>query len=305
MSPATKDFLQLHFIVLLWGFTAILGVLISIPAVEIVFFRTLIASLALLLLLFLRKRKFRLGVVPISKMLLTGVLVASHWILFFAAARVATVSVCLAGLATVTLWTSILEPLVTKRGIKFYEVILGLVIIGGLYVIFRFEFNHALGLGMAILSAFLSSCFTVINGEFTKKHSGYMVTFYEMAGACLSTLLFFPAYSHFFNGPGESLNLSPLPLDWLWLAVLALVCTVYAYSASVELQKNLSAFTLNLTVNLEPVYGIILAMTFFKEAEKMTSGFYLGTVIILSAVLIYPVLVRWDKRRQLRVRKIQ
>lgn len=305
MSPVTKDFLQLHFIVLLWGFTAILGVLISIPAVEIVFYRTLIASLALFVLLYGRKRNFHLGLKPVMKMLLTGVLVAGHWILFFGAARVATVSVCLAGLATVTLWTSILEPLATKRGIRLYEVVLGLIILAGLYIIFRFEFNHALGLGMAVISALLSSCFTVINGEFTKRHSGYMVTFYEMVGACLTILLFFPFYSIFFKNPGESLQLIPLPVDWLWLVILAVVCTVYAYSASVELQKNLSAFTLNLTVNLEPVYGIILAMIFFKENEKMTPGFYIGTAVILSAVLIYPVLVKWDKRRQLRVRKIQ
>ena len=304
MSPTNKDYLQLHFIVLLWGFTAILGVLISIPSVEIVLYRTLIASGGLFFLLLLRKRNFNLGLVPVSKMILTGILVAGHWILFFAAARVSTVSVCLAGMATVTLWTSVLEPLATKRGIKLYEVVLGLVIIGGLYIIFRFEFDHALGLGMAVLSAFLSSCFTVINGELTKKYSGYMVTFYEMAGACLTTLLFLPVYANFF-AEGGTLQLAPLPLDWLWLSILALVCTVYAYSASVELQKNLSAFTLNLTVNLEPVYGIILAMIFFKEGEKMTSGFYLGTAVILAAVLIYPVIVRWDKRRQLRVRRIQ
>ena len=304
MTPTTKDYLQLHFIVLLWGFTAILGVLISIPAVEIVFFRTLLATLGLGVLLYLRKRNFRLGIHSSGKMLLTGTLIAGHWILFFAAARVATVSVCLAGLATATLWTSLLEPLVVKRGIKMYEVVLGLVIMAGLYVIFRFEFNHALGLSMAIASAFLSSCFTVINGEFTKKHNGYMVTFYEMAGACLSIVLFFPLYARYFS-PDGSLSLSPSLLDWLWLGILALVCTVYAYSAAVELQKRLSAFTINLSVNLEPVYGILLAILIFKEEEKMTTGFYWGTAIILSAVLVYPVLVRMEKRKQLRVRKIQ
>ena len=304
MNPSTKDYLQLHFIVVLWGFTAILGVLISIPAVEIVFYRTLLATSALGILLYVRKRRFNIGKGAAGKMLLTGTLIAGHWILFFAAARVATVSVCLAGMATATLWTSIIEPLVVKRRIKVYEVFLGLVIICGLYVIFRFEFNHAVGLAMAIASAFLSSCFTVINGEFTRKYNGYMVTFYEMAGACISIVLFFPIYARAFT-PEGSLSLIPAPLDWLWLGILALVCTVYAYSASVELQKRLSAFTLNLSVNLEPIYGIILAILIFKEAEKMTSGFYWGTAIILSAVLVYPILVKLEKRKQLRVRKIQ
>lgn len=304
MNASLKDQLHLHFIILLWGFTAIIGVLISIPAVEIVFFRTLLASLALALLLLVRKRNFRLGSGPILKMLLTGAVIAGHWILFFAAARIATVSVCLAGMATATLWTSILEPLVIKRAIKIYEVILGLVIIFGLYIIFRFEFTHALGLSMAVVSAFLASCFTVINGEFTKKHNGYMVTFYEMAGACLSIALFFPLYSSSF-APGGSLSLSPTPLDWLWISILAILCTVYAYSASVELQKRISAFNVNLSVNLEPVYGIILAMLIFNEDEQMTTGFYIGTAVILAAVLVYPLFVRWDNRRQLRRRKIQ
>ena len=304
MNANLKDYLHLHFIILLWGFTAILGVLISIPAVEIVFHRTLMASLALGALLLVRKRNFRLGKGPILKMLLTGALIAGHWILFFAAARVATVSVCLAGMATATLWTSILEPIATKRAIKGYEVVLGLVIILGLYVIFRFEFNHALGLSMAIASAFLASCFTVINGEFTRKHNGYMVTFYEMAGACLSIALFLPLYSNTF-APGGTLSLAPLPMDWLWIAILAIVCTVYAYSASVELQKRLSAFNVNLSINLEPIYGIVLAMFIFNEDEQMTGGFYIGTAIILSAVLLYPLFVRWDNRRQLRRRQIQ
>lgn len=304
MDSSLKDYLQLHFIVLLWGFTAILGVLISIPAVEIVFYRTLLASLALAALLAYRKRNFQLGVAPISGMLLTGALIAGHWVLFFAAARIATVSVCLAGMATATLWTSILEPMVTKRSIKAYEVALGLVIIGGLYVIFRFEFDHAVGLTMAVISAFLASCFTVINGEFTKKHNGYMVTFYEMAGACLTIALLFPLYRHLFPAEGEGLPF-PTATDWIWIAILALVCTVYAYSASVELQKRLSAFSVNLSVNLEPVYGIILAMLIFKEDEQMTAGFYAGTAIILLAVLVYPLFVRIDRRRQLRTRKIQ
>ncbi len=237
-------------------------------------------------------------------MLLTGSIIAGHWILFFAAARVATVSVCLAGMATATLWTSILEPIATKRAVKGFEVVLGLIIILGLYVIFRFEFTHALGLSMAIFSAFLSSCFTVINGEFTKKHNGYMVTFYEMAGACLSIALIFPIYSNTL-APGNSLSLSPTPMDWLWIAILAIVCTVYAYSASVELQKRLSAFNVNLSINLEPIYGIVLAMLIFNEDEQMTGGFYIGTAIILVAVLSYPLFVRWDKRRQLRRRQIQ
>ena len=298
MQAAPRDYLQLHFIVLLWGFTAILGVLITIPAVEVVFFRTLIAFIALGFLLYFRKRSFRLGSKEVLKIMSTGLLIAAHWILFFAAARISTVSVTLAGMATCSLWTSFLEPLFTRRKIKWFEVVLGAMGMIGLYVVFQFEFDHALGLVMAIVSAFLSALFTVINGKFTLRHNPYMITFYEMIGACLGTALFFPFYTRYF-APGGILHLSPTPLDWLYLSLLALVCTVYAYSVSVQLMQKMSAFIINLTVNLEPVYGIILAIIIFKGEEEMSAGFYTGTLIILSSVLIYPLINRYYRRKAL------
>ena len=237
-------------------------------------------------------------------MLLTGILIAAHWILFFAAARVSSVSICLAGMATGSLWTSILEPLVMKRPFKWYELLLGGVVVVGLYVIFRFEFDHALGLSMAIASAFLSSAFTVINSRLTVHHNHFLITFWEMVGACLAIVLFFPLYTATL-AEGGALMLSLYWVDVACLLILALVCTVYAYSVSVELQKRLSAFTVNLTVNLEPIYGIVLAIIIFNEHEQLTTGFFIGTGIILSAVLIYPVLVRLERKRQLAVRKIQ
>lgn len=297
MIATTSDYLKLHFIVLIWGFTAILGLLITIPAVEIVFYRTLIASSTLALILYFRKFKFRLGTKEILKILGTGVLIAAHWILFFAAARVSTASVCLAGMATCSLWTSFLEPLLNKKKIKAFEVILGLVVISGLYVIFRFEFNHALGLFMALVSAALAALFSVINGKLTQRHDPYMITFYEMLGACLGTIAFFPIYKVYYSP--EGLNLIPSSMDWLWLAILAIICTVYAFSISVELMKRVSAFVVNLTVNLEPVYGIILAVIIFGEKEEMKPGFYLGTFIILLSVLAYPVINRYYRRKAL------
>ncbi|MBW3544617.1 MAG: DMT family transporter [Bacteroidetes bacterium] len=304
MTAQPKDYVQLHFIVLLWGFTAILGVLIHIPAVEIVFYRTLMAAGGLLLLLKLRGIGLWRGKGPTAGMLATGILIAAHWILFFAAARVSSVSICLAGMATGSLWTSILEPLVMKRPFKWYELLLGGVVILGLYVIFRFEFNHVLGLTMAIASAFLSSAFTVINSRLTVQHNHFLITFWEMGGACLSIVLFFPLYTATLAA-GGSLQMTLNWIDLGSLLALAILCTVYAYSVSVELQKRLSAFTVNLTVNLEPIYGIILAIIIFNEHEQLTPGFFGGTAIILSAVLLYPVLVRLERRRQLSVRKIQ
>ena len=141
-----------------------------------------------------------------------------------------------------------------------------------------------------------SAVFTVINGRFIKTYDPYVITFYEMVGACVTVALFFPVYSAFFV---DHLVLNSSPMDWLYLSILAMVCTVYAYSVSVLLMKRLSAFSINLVVNLEPVYGIAMALVFFPEEEKMTSGFYLGTALILASVLIYPLINRRLKRKAL------
>ncbi len=292
-----RDYLQLHFIVFLWGFTAILGVLISLPAVELVFYRTLISAAALAIMLAAGKKTFALGRTDTIKTILTGAVIGAHWILFFAAARVSNVSVCLAGLATISLWTSLLEPLIGRKKVKGFEVVLGLMAIVGIVIIFNVEFDYALGLVLAILSAFLAAFFTVLNAGFTKKHYHFTVTFYEMVGACVSIMLFFPFYSLFMSDSG--LQLIPRGWDILWLLLLSLACTVYAYSVSVKLMKRIPAFAVNLSVNLEPIYGIVLAVLIFGEKEKMEPGFYAGTVVILASVLIYPWVNRYYARKAL------
>ncbi|HSI74900.1 MAG TPA: EamA family transporter [Lunatimonas sp.] len=291
----TKDYLTLHFVILIWSFTAILGVLISIPALEIVFYRTLIASLVIGLIFWVKKKSIRLKLRDQAKIIGTGFLISLHWTLFFWAAQVSNVSVCLVGMATCSLWTSFLEPLANKSKIKWYEVMLGLMVICGLVVIFKFEFDYWLGLAMALMSAFLCATFMVINGRLTKKHNPYTITFYEMVGAFVFSVLFMPIYASFLTPDGLDMQLKGL--DWMWLIVLALVCTVFAFSMSVELMKRLTAFTINLTVNLEPVYGIILALIIFGEKEKMTPGFYLGTLIILGSVCLYPFIQVYYKRK--------
>lgn len=297
MQPEStvKDYLMLHFIVLIWGFTAILGLLISIPSLEIVFYRTLIATLILGLIFMWKKTSIRVPQKELTKIIGTGFIISLHWLLFFGAARVSTASVCLAGMATTSLWTAFLEPLVNKKKIKGFEIFLGLLVIGGLYVIFRFELNYWLGLLMAVASAFLSAVFTVINGRLTNRHSPYILTFYEMLGAFVFSAFLLPFYGYFFAS--EGLQLVPSSMDWLWLLLLGGVCTVYAFSVSVELMRRITAFAVNLTINLEPVYGIILAVLIFGEKEQMTGGFYLGTLIILLSVLIYPVYNYYLRRK--------
>lgn len=291
-----KDYAKLHFIVFIWGFTAILGKLISIPSIELVFYRTGIAALIIFVLISFNKNKAFLKFSESPKLLLTGAIVAAHWILFFLSARVSTVSVCLAGMATVTLFTAFLEPLFFKRKVSKLEIFSGLVVILGLYLIFRFEFNHALGLGLALLSALLAAIFSIINAKYAKRHDPYVITYYEMLGAALSITVFFIPY-HFLNWSTDGIQLIPNGMDIIYLLILSGVCTVYAFSVSVEIMKRLTPFTVNLAVNMEPIYGILLALVIFGEDEKMSGGFYAGALLILLTILMNPVLRRLQKRR--------
>ncbi len=295
--PQLKDYLQLHLIVWIWGFTAILGLLISLPSVELVFYRTLLASIMLAWMVYQKRLGFRLAFKEMLIILGTGAIIGAHWILFFGAAKVSTASVCLAGMTTGSLWTGFLEPIFYKRKVRSYEILLALVIIFGLYIIFRFEFGHLLGLTMAVLSALLAALFSVINGKLIQRHNHFVITFYEMAGACLSITLFFPFYALFLTD-GKGLQFTMTGLDVFYVLILAGICTVYAYSMGVKLMKKFSPFAVNLTVNLEPVYGIVLAFLVFGEKEKMTSGFYLGTLVILLAVLSYPYLKKYMSHLQ-------
>jgi drug/metabolite transporter (DMT)-like permease len=296
MGLATlKDYLLLHFIVLIWGVTAILGLLISLPPLELVFYRTLLAAAGVAVVMGYRKESLRMAPRELLKIAGVGVLISLHWIFFFWSAKVSTASVCLAGMATTSLWTAFVDPIINKKRVKLYEVALGLLVISGLLVIFQFENGYWLGLSMALGAAFLSALFSVLNGRLTLRHSPYQITFYEMGAASLVALLFLPIYSYL---DGSAIQWSWKGLDWLWLLILGGICTVYAFSVSVELMKRLPVFSINLTINLEPVYGILLAVAIFGEKEKMTDQFYYGTAIILVSVLIYPVLNYWNKRRK-------
>lgn len=309
--PVLKDYLQLHFIVLIWGFTAILGLYINVSSLALVFYRTLIASSLLVLVLLIMRKSFRVPQRELLKILGTGVLIALHWIFFFGSAKVANASICLVGMTTATLWTSLLEPIWMRRRISKLEIALGFVIIVGLYVISQtteknpvggyFQFNHILGLGMAILSAFLGTLFSLANADLIKKHDHWVITFYEMVGAWVTAVCFLGFYMWY--SPDYAFPVVPTMSDWLFLFLLGGVCTVYAYSIGVKLMKKFTPFAINLTVNLEPVYGIILAFFLFGKSEKMHIGFYIGTAIILFAVFSYPILKNYFAR--LKRKKIQ
>ena len=280
-------YVQLHFLVLIWGFTAILGRLLTLGPVEIVFYRTLLASIGLFGLLKWKGISYAIPRKDFIAILGTGFIIALHWITFFLAARISNISLCLAGLATTSFWTSLIEPAFNKRKIKFYESILGLVSVAGISIVFQSSIDSYWGLVVAILSAILSALFTVINGRLILKQNHYTITFYEMIGAFLGAMLVFPFLTQKSDNWFPSLISG---MDVVWMLVLAGICTVYAFLIGVKLMKQLSAFSINLTINLEPVYGIILAVLLFREEEHMDLNFYIGTGVVIISVLLYPVI---------------
>ncbi|GAB3948269.1 DMT family transporter [Spirosoma harenae] len=292
-SPSFTDYLQLHFIVLIWGFTAILGkLLVPLDASAVVLFRTVLAVLGMGAVLLVRGQNLRVASTDYWRLLATGGLIGLHWVMFFLAARLANVSVCLAGMATSSLWASVLEPLILRRRVRLVEVILGIVVMAGLYLIFRFEFDKVAGLVVAVFSAMLSSLFTIINSRFTQRYNALVISFYEMAGASVGAFGLW-LLVRFTTSPDVAETVHYVPesaMQWVWLLILSLVCTVYAYTIGVGLLRKFSPYMAVLTVNLEPVYGILLAVLIFGDTERMTLGFYGGTLVILAAVLAYPFL---------------
>lgn len=291
---SSRDYLKLHFIVFLWGFSAILGKLVSISAIEMVWYRSLLAAIGMGAVIYFTRGKFRIAKPDLYRLIAIGGIVAVHWITFFGSARVSNVSVSLVGFATNSLWTALLEPWFKRERIKKYELLLGLVVLTGLYIIFSFDFQYKLGLAIAVFSGFTCALFAVLNSRMVKRHSARSITFYEMIGVALFAGLFLP----FGDLVGFEVRFPLLPprLDFLYIAILAGVCSVYAYTVAVELMKRISVFMIQLTLNLEPLYGIIMAVIVFGNQEKMDLNFYIGTLVILSAVITYPFLKkRYDR----------
>jgi drug/metabolite transporter (DMT)-like permease len=280
-----KSYLHLHFIVFIWGFTAILGALITLDSMPLVWFRMLFAVGFIMLYIKLSKISLKVPTKTLIGFLLAGLIIAMHWFTFFRAIKVSNISITLACLSTGAFFTSLLEPLLYGRKIIWYELFLGLVVVFGLYIIFNVEVNYAEGILLALTSAFLSALFSVINGKYAKIYAPSVISFYELLGGVIifSVILFF---NDNFKGSFFMLSLN----DLMYLLILSSVCTAYAFIASVKVMKFLSPYTVMLTINLEPIYGIILAVLIFKDKEKMSFEFYIGAVIILMTVLVNAII---------------
>jgi drug/metabolite transporter (DMT)-like permease len=267
----------------------VLGKLVSIPSVEMVFYRTLLAAIGMLAVMWFLKKSFQLANgKDFFKLLFTGVIVAIHWLTFFASGRVSNPSVSLVGFATCSFWAAIIEPIAKKKKIRPMEVGLGIAVLIGLYLIFSFNFEYPLGLFLGILSGLTAALFSTINSKLVNRVNEFAITFYEMIAACITVALFFIFYQKFLTD--EPLQLIPQPADWIYISIMAFACSVYAYSVMIQLSKKISVFFIQLALNLEPLYGITLAILVFGQKEVLSWNFYAGTFIILSAVVAYPLL---------------
>lgn len=286
MKSYKRAYLELHFAVFLFGFTAILGDLIQLSAISIVWWRVLITSFSLIFIIKIGSLFNKLERKYIFSFLGIGILVGLHWVCFYGSIKYANASIALICMATTSFFTSFLEPLILKRRIYWTEILLGMGIVPAmLLIVNETNLEMMLGIWIGLLSAFLIALFAVLNKKLITKADPMDITFLEMLGAWLFLSLILP----FYLWNDQSLII-PEGLDWFYLILLALVCTTLAYYLALQSLRYLSAFSSTLVVNLEPVYGIVLAMIILKEHRELSFNFYLGVVIIIAIATIYPLI---------------
>lgn len=288
-----KHFLLLHFIVFIWGFSPILGRFISADAWQLVWYRILITVGVMFIYIKCSKQNLRISTKHLLQLSGIGLIIMVHWLAFYGAIKVSNISVTMVAFSTGTLFSSLIEPIFYKRSIRFYEVVIGLVIIAAIGLIFSIESHFWLGITLGIAAAFTSSLFGVFNGILSKQLPSAIISFYELSAALIGLSLVL-AFTNKFTPDFFVLNQSSI----VGILLLSLVCTVFPFIASVNLAKYISPYTIVLTVNLETVYGIIWAILFYGENKELKPGFYIGVFIILLAIFLNSFIKKWiDKKK--------
>ena len=291
MSEKLRAYLYLHFCVFIWGFTAILGKLISLQALPLVWWRVLLCSVTLALIL---PRKQILGVErgTFLRMAGVGAMVGIHWLCFYGAIKMSNASIAVASMATTSFFSALTEPFLLRQKVKWYELALGIVILPGIMlVIGHIDWSMQLGFWVGILGAFLAAIFTSLNKKIidNKPPPPLVMSFVELSAGLAVTSLALP---FILIGAPET-KIMPSGWDWLWVGTLAWVCTLLPYYLTLLAMRHITAFATNLTINLEPVYGVLLAALIFREDKDLDPGFYLGVLIILFAVFGHPLLKKY------------
>jgi len=282
-----KAFLQLHIAVFLAGFTGILGRLITLNEGMIVWYRLLLTAATMWILFGLLKKLQKIALVDILKVTGVGFIAAMHWVTFYGSIKYANVSVALVCFSAIGFFTALFEPLILKKKINRFELLLGLITLSGIYIIFHFDTQYKTGIIIGIISAILASLFPIYNREFLKRINVETMLTWQQTGGFLTLSILLPFYLQQF--PADPFI--PGPENFWWLLVLSWICSVIAFQFSSNALKRLSAFTVNLTFNLEPVYGILLAFIVYKENQFLSKWFFVGFGIIAVALIIHVIIL--------------
>lgn len=289
-----KAFLQLHLSIFLAGFTGILGLLIKLNEGLLVWYRLLLTSVSMWILFSLTKKLKRIPVSDMLKLAGIGFIAALHWIAFYGSINYANVSVALVCFSAVGFFTALLEPLLLRTKIKWIDVLLGLVVIAGIYLIFHFDPKYKIGIILGVICSLLMAFVIIYIRQFVQRINTETVLTYQLSGGFIALTAVMPIYLYYL--PTE--KLLPTVEDFGWLIVLAWFCSVWAFNLSAVALKKLSAFTVNLSFNLEPVYGILLAFIFFGENKNLSKWFYIGFVLIAASLSIHVILILKEERRK-------
>jgi len=277
-----KAFLQLHFAVFLAGFTGVLGRLITLNEGWLVWYRLLISSATMWIIFSLSKKLQRVSTNDILKLSGIGFLSALHWVSFYGSIKYANVSVALVCFSATGFFTALFEPFFSGKKLNAVEVLLGLIVIAGIYVIFHFDPKYKTGIILGVICAILLAIVMILIRQFVQKINAQTILTYQLSGGFITLSLLMPFYLHAF----PTSYIIPGLSDWMWLLVLAWFCSVLAFQFSVNALQKLTAFTVNLSFNLEPVYGILLAFFVYHENRELNWSFFIGLGLIVLALCL-------------------
>lgn len=297
-----RAFAQIHLAVLLWGFTGVLGKAISLSAPVLVWYRMILTALIIAGLVTIRKEWVHITRKDLVRVAGIGMMYAVHWVAFYASIKYANASIAMVCLATASVFTALLDPLLNKGRFNAVEILLSFVAVAGVYCIYALQpheksaltmVNFELGIVLGVIASVISAIFTVLNKPLAEKYPPRTLVFYEMFSGLVFLCILAPFYIQ--QHPAEVLF--PQGADYLWIFLLSYCCTVWGQSLAMSALKKLSAFTITLSVNLEPVYGIILAFIIFKENDQLGLGFYLGMTLIFISLMVQVILMLHKGRK--------
>ena len=284
--------IHLHFLVFIAGFTAILGKLITNSPVSIVWHRMFIALIVIFLFVAITRKKLKTSYQNIFKYAILGFVISLHWITFFMSIDYSNVTIALSMMSTTAFFTSFIEPFFFSRKIIAHELLLSILVIIAIFLILNSELNYSVGIILGIFSAFFASIFSVLNGLLIKNEKAYKISFYEF----LFGVVFISIFLIITGRLDDLLIESFFSVNYLYISILGVVCTAYAFIAAVYLLNHITPYSAVLTYNLEPVYGILLALIIFGESEQMSSNFYIGLLLILFSVFLNFYLKKYNKK---------